>query len=352
MNRILAILVIIICSALSCSENKSATKKEENKTDTKNANLETSDTVSSINYTNEENEVTRVKDFDLFWIRDLEENANKKVGFISVSDLYPLSEDPDSSAIPNLENVAKENQQFFKLNASYRKRFLSKTNISETDSVFIYDYTADALMSYAVKNLNVVAYLNIYMDTTACPCNQYDYMIGFEVAKNNSNGFGKYFNDALVFIGKTNPFARGQMTAIDWKKIPIEKFPFPKNQLTEVQKKDIKTNAIKGQAYFSETEKYQIFIQDYILSSTDMDLQYRHVMVFDKKMENVVYEELFNSSESTSIAEVGGQWIGSLLKNKPDVLFGFEGVSFGCPYIDYINSKSNTYIEINCDNRH
>lgn len=359
MKQLLLILFTLFFLIVSCTENKKGTENTANieidngnKTDTQNAKLETSDTVSFINYSEDENQITRVKDFDLFWIRDLEENENKKVGFISLSDIYPLSKHPDSLAIPNLENIAKENQLYFKLNSTYRKKFLSKTNISESDSVFIYDYYSDVLMSYSVKNLNVVAYLNNYMDISDCPCNQYDYMIGFEVAKSNLNGFGKYFSDVLVSIGKRNPFARGQMKSIDWKKIPSEKFPFKRGQLAEAQKKDINTNAIKGQAYFSENNKYQIFIQDYILSKENIYLQNRHLIVFDKEMENIVYETLFSSSESTSIAPIGGQWIGSLFKNKPDVIFGFEGVSFGCPYIDYINSKDNKYIEINCDNRH
>jgi hypothetical protein len=44
-------------------------------------------------------------------------------------------------------------------------------------------------------------------------------MIGFEVTKNYLIGLGKYFSEALVFIGKENPFTHGQMKAIVWQKI-------------------------------------------------------------------------------------------------------------------------------------
>lgn len=334
-----------------------------NKTDTQNAKLETSDTVNSNNYSVEENQLTYVKDLDLFWIRDLEENTNKKVGFISLSDIYPLSEHPDSLAIPSLENVDNQNLQYFKLNSTYRKRFLSKTNISETDSVFIYDYSTDALLSFSVKKLNVVAYLNIYMDIKDCPCSQYDYMIGFEVAKSNLIGLGKYYSDALVFIGKENPFTQGQMKPLIWQKIKTEKFPLQKSNLTNTQKQYKHKDAIKGQAYLYETEIYQVFIQDYTEPNNLAQVQDRHLIIIDKQSGNVINETMFNNSEGTSVtplnyginnpsfADLKEQWIGKLFKNKPEVIFGFEWVSFGCPGIIYINSQDK-YIQINCDNRH
>lgn len=370
MKRILINLVIITFTTLSCSENKSGSTKtdsieieNENKTDTQNAKLETSDTFIPNNYPDQENQLIYVKDLDLFWIRDLEESTTKKVGFISLSDIYPLSEHPDSLAIPSLENVDNQNLQYFKLNSIYRKRFLSKTNISETDSVFIYDYSTDALLSFSVKKLNVVAYLNIYMDIKDCPCSQYDYMIGFEVTKSNLNGIGKYFSDALVFVGKENPFTRRQMKAIVWKKIKTEKFPIEKSKLTNTQKQYKHKDAIKGQAYLYETDIYQIYLQDYTEPNNSTQVQDRHLMVIDNQSGKMINETIFSNSEGSSVTplnfginnagypDLKEQWVGKLLKDKPDVIFGFEWVSFGCPSIFYINSQDK-YIQINCDNRH
>lgn len=370
MKPIFTILVITIFTTLSCSENKSGTTKtdtieieNENTTNTKNAKLETSDTANSNNYSDKENQLTYVKDFNLFWIRDLEESANKKVGFVSLSDIYPLSEHPDSLAIPSLENVDNQNLQYFKLNSTYRKRFLSKTNISETDSAFIYDYSADELLSFPVSKLNTVAYLNTYMDVNDCPCSQSDYMIGFEVPKSNLNGLGKYFSDVLVFIGKENPFMQGQMKAIVWKKIKNEKFPIEKSNLTEVERQFKHKNTAKGQVYLYELENYQIFIQDYTEQNNLTQIQDRHLIVIDKLTTNVVNEIMFSNSEGASVAplnfginntnhpDLKQQWIGKLFKDKPEVIFGFEWISFGCPSINLVNSKYR-YIQINCDNRH
>lgn len=355
---------------LSCSENKSETTKSnaletgiENTIETKNSKLDTSDSLNANNYSVEESQTTYIKDLNLFWIRDLEENARQRVGLISLSDIYPLSEHPDSLAIPRIENIENQNLLYFKLNSTFRKRLLSKTNISETDSVFIYDYSTDVLLSFSVSKLNTVAYLNIYMDVKDCPCSQSDYMIGFEVPKSNLKGLGKYFSDALVFIGKENPFVQGQMKSIVWKKIKNEKFPIEKSNLPELQRQLSHKNAVKEQAYLYEIENYQIYIQDYTQQNNLTRVQNRHLIVIDKLTTNVVNELMFINSEGASLAplnfginntnypDLKEQWFGKLFKDKPEVIFGFQWVSFGCPAIMYINSNDK-FIEINCDNRH
>ncbi len=234
---------------------------------------------------------------------------------------------------------------------------------SESDSVFIYDYSTDVLLSFPVRKLNVVAYLNIYMDINDCPCQQYDYMIGFEVAKKYLNGLGKYFREALVFIGKENPFAAGQMKAIVWQKIKTEKFPLEKSNFTEIQKQNKHENVVTGQAYLYETDNFQIFIQDYVEQNNPIEVQDRHLIVIDKQRGDVVNERMFSNSEGTSATplnfginnsnfhDLKEQWTGKLFKDKPEVIFGFEWVSFGCPSIHYLNSQDK-YIQINCDNRH
>ena len=121
MKRLFAISGLTLFTFISCNENQSGIKNagvvatdNENKTETKNAKPETSDAFNSSNYSDPDNQTTYTKELDLFRVRNLEENANKKVGFISLSDIYPLSEHPDSMAIPNLENADKNSLQYFK----------------------------------------------------------------------------------------------------------------------------------------------------------------------------------------------------------------------------------------------
>jgi len=72
-------------------------------------------------------------DLDLYMLRDLEynlkHNTDKRIAFVSLSDNYPLSEDPNSLAIPDLKDLGKEELQYFRLSQEYRKRFLSATKV-------------------------------------------------------------------------------------------------------------------------------------------------------------------------------------------------------------------------------
>ncbi|MGK4568715.1 hypothetical protein [Flavobacterium sp. 3HN19-14] len=361
MKQLPVFLLLSIFTILSCNNPKSPSPKTNiakpenkagNNSDTQNPN--NADINNQPQYTNV---------LDIFQIRDLEESAHKKVGFISLSDIYPLSEHSNSLAIPGFENTGKNNLQYFKLDAKYRKRLLSKTKISETDSVFIYDYAKDVMRSFVVGKLNAIAYLNDYSDVNDCTCSQDYYMIGFEIAKNNLYGLDKDFNDVLVFIGKANPFVRGQMKAIVWQKVKEEKFPLKKSTLTAVQLQDRHIDATNGQAYLYETKTHQIFIRDYTESNNPFEVLDRHLMIIDKQTGHVVNEAMFSDNESMSPAPLNfgindsnysglkEQWTGKLFKDKPEVLFGFDWLSFGCPGIMFVNLR-DSYVYINCDSRH
>jgi len=309
--------------------------------------------------------VLKSQKLELYRLRDLE------ISFVSLSDIYPLSDDPDSLAIPDLKYLEKEKLQWFKLNSKYRKRFFSKTNISETDKVFIYDYSTDVLLSFSVKELNVVAYLNLYMTPDDCfpdpykhyrACDQSDYMIGFEINKNSLSGLGELYRNVLVYVGKENPFIQGQIKPVVWKKIDSSDFPSTKA--------DVKIDSVyfvtgRGNTYLYESDNLRFFIQD-LFSNNESYIRGRHLLVVDIKNDKVVIEQVYQNSEGAMITPLNfgiegldneydsdsqEQWTGKLFKNKPPVVFGFEWVSFGCPYITLLNTKKE-YIDINCDNRH
>lgn len=349
MKKIIVILGLTLFTLLSCNEYKAKTNKIE-------IAITDESTLS-----NQFDEPIITSEIDLYWLEDLEINTGIKVGFVSLSDIYPLSEHIDSLSIPSLENIDnKEELQYFKLSSEYRKRFLSKTNISEKDSLYIYNYSTDVLLSFSVKNLSVSANLNTYRSVNDYDLTQHDYEIGFGINKDLLSMFtdGWYY-DILVFIGKENPFTRGQMKSIIWKEIESTEFPVTKSNFPSNQ------NTKKRMSYFLyDTNENQYFIQDYSEQITDTyENKKRHLMVIDKKSGNLIIERIFNDSEGTSLTplNLGGhsedyeshpeQWTGKLFKNKPEVVFGFEWVSFGCPNIIFLNPKMND-IYINCDNRH
>ncbi|EMO30128.1 hypothetical protein LEP1GSC170_1427 [Leptospira interrogans serovar Bataviae str. HAI135] len=88
------------------------------------------------------------------------------------------------------------------LGPKYRNQLLSNTKISETDQVFIYDYSTDQLVSFLVKDLKAVACLDShYIDNykKKGPIDQDNYQIGFAIDKNLLKGFGsKNFSGTLV----------------------------------------------------------------------------------------------------------------------------------------------------------
>ena len=306
--------------------------------------------------------ILKPQNINLYDLLNLEYNIKRKVGFISLSDNYPLSEHPDSLAIPDLSKI--KDREYFKLNSKYRERFLAKTKTSETDTVFIYDYSANVLLSFPVKDLNVTAYSDVYNDPDECnplsdryrgyPCNQDDYMIGFEISKNHLKGLSEDFDDALVYVGKENPFVQGQMEPIVWKKINSKDFPLAKASFQTA-------NIPKGDTYLYESSEFQYFLQN-LLRINRTEVWARHLLVIDKKSKKATVERILGSGEGTEVlplnfgienkedADYKGQWTGKLFKNKPPVVLGFESVSFGCPRITVLDPKEGD-IYLNCDNR-
>ena len=295
---------------------------------------------------------------NLYWLMDIEDNVNRKVAFVSLSDNYWISEHPDSLPFQDLDGLENVDHQFFKLEPEYKERFLTKTNTAESDSLFIYNYATASLLSFPVKQLNAAAYLNLYTSPDDCPCSPYDYMIGFEIEKSLLKGFNQNLDDVLVYVGDKNPFVIKKLDPVTWRKIKAKDFPISK---IIQETKNRYPNTVRADAYKFETATHNYFLQDFIKENTD-DVKERQLLVIDKRTGEAVAERMFSEGESTSLAplsfdkpdETGrirqNQWTGKLFKDKPPVIFGFEWVSFGCPRISIIGSDEDIYI--NCDNRH
>jgi hypothetical protein len=276
------------------------------------------------------------------------------VAFVSLSDIYAVNDEKDTLALPDIEKLGKYDAQYFTFDKNYRKRFLSKTHISETDSVFIYDYAKNKMASFAVKSLKTAAMLNLYSSGEDWPYRNFDFMIGFEISKKYLNGFSDYFRDALVYIGKENPFSNEGLKPIVWKKIAGNEYP---SKPMKNEDRALLKNTITGNTYLFKTENYHYFLQEYL--ENHKEIYGRRLLVTDSKTKDIIIEKLYTQSEGTSPAPLNyeegyptiNQWTGRLFKNKPIVVFGFEYISFGCPTISVID-QSNEEIFLQCDNRH
>lgn len=287
------------------------------------------------------------QDFALFQLSLIEYDNDTKA-FVSLSDIDRLSENIDSLAIPDLSERSQEDAkqfEYFKLNSKYRNQFLLRTTISETDNVYIYSFEKNILISFPVKNLNVVACLNVY--GADWPYRQDEFMIGFEVDKKYLTGFEEYFVNTFVYIGKKSPFVLNQLKPVVWKKIDSK--DFPSEQLIAYDT-SYAGKCIIGDTYCYESNGLQYFIQDMVRLSDNWNAVKR-LLVIEIKTKRTVCEKIYYSGESASFAPLDNQWTGKLFRNKPAVIFGFQYVSFGCPFITFL-SPSEKDIYINCDNRH
>jgi hypothetical protein len=123
---------------------------------------------------------------------------------------------------------------------------------------------------------------------------------------------------------------------------------------------NLKRNRQIGKAFLYISDKYQYFVHEIRDSSNTVS---RHLIITDKQSEKIIIERSFIDGESMSAAPLNygidnpdfadskEQWTGKLLKDKPDVIFGFDWVSFGCPNIIFLHSSFDD-IYLNCDNRH
>ncbi|GAA3758929.1 oxidoreductase [Flavobacterium ginsengiterrae] len=275
------------------------------------------------------------------------------IAFVSLSDIYP-GDDQDTLALPNIEKMGKHDAQYFTFEKNYRKRFLSKINVLETDSVFVYDYAKNKRVSFAVKNLKTAAMLNGYSIGEDWPYQNYDFMIGFEINKKYLKGFSEYYQDALVYVGKENPFSKQPLTPIKWKKITAKEFP---SKAIKNEDQKILKGTTPADIYTFKTNDYHYFLQNY--NDNRKIIYARRLLVINAKTNEIIIDNLYSPSEGTSPTplnykegdDVINQWTGKLFKNKPPVVFGFLYKSFGCPEISIID-KSNEEIYLQCDNRH
>ncbi len=292
----------------------------------------------------------------LYVLYDLEENRGVQSGFVSLSDNYWPNAHRDSLAMPAVSTLNATEKKFLVLQKKYRNRFLEQTKISEDDSLYIFDYSAGKVLSFPVKDLNIAANQNIYSEGSE-ELNQHNYEYGFEVPKNQLNNFS--FNSNLVAVGKENPFPATPLIPLEWKKISNLAFPVGISK----RQQDEFTNSLLNSAYMSSSEHYRFFVRDFESPEEKNYTVKRHLIVTDLRGKELIQEKIFAEDEGRSIAPLNAdgniqqsgnslkQWSGTLLKGKPEVIFGFEYVSFGCPAVIFLDSSKKDLV-INCDNRH
>ena len=293
-------------------------------------------------------------DVQLYYFYDLEEYRGVKSVFVSLSDNYIPSSHKDSLAMPDISSIPVSERNFIVLQNPYRSTFLHKTGISENDSVFVIDFSSGAMRTFAVRDLRVAANMNAYSEGVEVPT-QFDYEIGFELPKEQVLDVKDHHN--FVAVGKENPFAVAALKLMNWKNIPRNKFPPSAKKAVKLVE-----NSMIDSTFLAVDGSYQYFLRDYYDSTERNNVTHRHLVVVDTDQKKIIKERLFIQDEGSSMSPLNlrivgdvikfeNQWAGKLFKNSPEVVFGFESISFGCPIVTFLDSDRKD-LSINCDNRH
>lgn len=310
----------------------------------------------------------KAQETPLYQVSIYDDGTDMLKPFISLSDNHPLSDHPDSLAIPNLENENLNELKVIKLDDVYRKQLLSGMGISESDQVFIYDYEVDKEISFIVKDLEVAALLNNYAREDDLPYSQYDYQFGFHPTEMQLDKLGLFYTKTFVAIGQTSPFVAGKLKPIKWKNTGSkELFEFWEDEILAMDSLIfMRIDDIEGGYTFTSDDVYSFKTKEYIYYlanyKTPDGHAGRYLLVMDKRTDEILFEQVYMNSESTALTPLNSieteednvlyeQWTGEVFKNKPPVVFGFEYQPFGCPAISFLE-KSEPDIYINCDNQH
>lgn len=318
-------------------------QKEEKKTVTTETKI-TNDTIKTVK-TEEKIDYTNFNIFSLSVISSAEKDSDMDI-FISVSDIYKGEQPMPAEIVKNHKQMSFEELQHFELDAPSRKKLLNGIQLTENDSLYIYEYGSNLLQRMPVSKLKAVAYLSPYSDDQDLDPDSY--MMGFQVATHQKTTEYDRYNNAIAYFGNKNPFVDHKMKAVKWQKAnaDISKKYFSHSKLA------------LGKTYQSQYENLTYYLQDYL---EEGNITERKLVVINDRKEKIA-EKTFSlaGSDGGEFMPLYGidadeanisQWTGHLFKGKPPVIFGFMAQSFGCPSISFLDQKEKDF-PINCDNRH
>lgn len=270
-------------------------------------------------------------------------------GFIPLAELYPFNTAGD---VIRKEYLGDTDRKRHHITENYRKMFLFKSGIKETDKVYIYNYLKNIILTYKVKDLDIVAEPSPYGNRK--PVVEDDYQIGFSLRGKISEKDTKNYYNSYVYVGTANPFIKGGLKPIIWEKTEVKNFPKESiyfNRLKKTSEKDsIKVFKFthNNYKYFLQVSRHKgrinqnplitVTLNNNIVLETGMgggEGSYPTPLSFKDDKKNQYFE----------------QWTGKLFKNKPAVIFGLTSHSFGCENIEFLNKKEKR-VYILCDNRH
>ena len=160
-------------------------------------------------------------------------------------------------------------------------------------------------------------------------------------------------------MGKENPFVTGGLKPMVWSEIQSEEFPLKFDpQIVPVRNRRWFKDYIPNKSFKFLDKNYAYYIQSL---AKDGKVKHKYLVVIETLTDEIVFNNVLIDMEGTYLKplmiENSGsmneifQWTGKLFKNKPPIIYGLIGHSFGCPTIDFLSIEEPSII-ILCDNRH
>ncbi|AZA76113.1 hypothetical protein EG347_00495 [Chryseobacterium sp. G0186] len=328
------VLLLLQLTAISC--------KKDDKKPVQNQQNVPSDSIKTAAKTEDE---VDFKNFNIFNVSTVQRNELMD-SFISVSDIYTDPKSVPEDLLKKQKELPFDKLSYFELDEQYRQKMLTGIHITENDSLYLYNYGANKLQKFPVRQLKAVAYLSPYVSEGE-EIDAGSYMLGFQMDSQKSmNIFDKYAN-AIAYFGNKNPFVENKMKMIKWEKAS-----------TDVQKKYFFGSKLRyGGTYQAKYDNLTYYVQDLL---EEYGTHERKLVVINDRNEKI-FEKIFSMDDGAEFnplermendeAHYYAQWTGHLFKGKAPVVFGFISPSFGCPVITFLD-KDKTVLNINCDNRH
>lgn len=293
------------------------------------------------------------KELKLYAIDYFTKASDAGVNFISLTDGFRYSEHPDSIVIAAnfLGDLKIKNYNYHRLSAVYRTRFLNQMGITESDLIFLYDFTLDTVVHYKVRDVPLAAHLNILGSNK--PLTALEYHIGFELGQLPFSG-KEYDRSILVYVGTKSPFLIGTIKALAWRETAATALP----ESTLGSNEAAKDATYSGKLYVAQADGYRYTLQRI---TTSYGLRGYHLLVTEVRVGFTVLDHCFIDTESTYLHSLNFvnndhvpevlQWTGKLFKDYPPMIFGLMGATYGCDAF-YFLDPAVPPLGIHCDNRY
>lgn len=274
--------------------------------------------------------------------------------FISLSETLDSGDDSGKHAIIPLRYSEADTLERIPIEGAYRNALLKAAGISEKHRVYLYNYATDKLVVMPVSALKSLAILNGYSGREDAPYADYLYQVGFQFDSNILDKLKSHYgSQVVVYIGAENPFVRGEMKLIKWKKRKELEWPGSESASYFRQFKSLK----KNNPLSCTLDSLTYWVRDW--GSNEFYRDKRELLVVDPSGK-MVYTKLLEQSEGCSMAPLNGkypdfyskeQFAGHLIKDAGPTFIGFEFYSFSCELFRFLQFPQKQLI-LNCDSRH